>query len=574
MTEVVDVVVVGSGAGGLATAIVAAHHGLSVVVLEKEGWFGGSSAVSGGAVWLPNTAAAAAAGTADSEAEALAYLRHEAGNRGDPAMLAAFVRAAPLACEFLARHTHLQLVPRGYSPDYHPDAPGAKLGGRAMDAAPLDGRSLGAWFTRLRPPIPDFTILGGLALDRGDIGHFMNLARRPASAWHAAKRVAAYALDRARGHRRSTRLVMGAAVVGRLMRTLLDRGVVPRLETPVTALLTDAEGRVTGVETPAGRILARRGVVLATGGFPRDAALRARLMPHVAEGVPHASMSPAGNTGDGIRLAEAVGGRLLTHNGNAAFWTPVSRIPNGDGTSRPFPHLFLDRAKPGVIAVDRGGRRFANEALSYHDFVQAMLEAHRARPTIPAVLICDHRALRRYGLGPVPPFPGRIGPHLASGYLKRGATPSALATALGLPPAELEATIARFNASAAHGEDPEFGKGGTAYQTYLGDAALRPNPCVAPLATPPFYGIEIEPGDIGTSAGLATDASARVLDGAGAPIPGLLAVGNDMNSVMAGAYPGAGITLGPALAFGWIAGMTLADAAAVPQGARAMTGAP
>jgi succinate dehydrogenase/fumarate reductase flavoprotein subunit len=228
-----------------------------------------------------------------------------------------------------------------------------------------------------------------------------------------------------------------------------------------------------------------------------------------------------------------------------------------DGSRGVMPH-FIDRAKPGVIAVLRDGTRFANEGNSYHDFVQEMMKAAKPSEEIAAFLICDHRALRKYGLGCVPPFPMGIGDHVASGYLKRGATLAELAAQAGIDAERLEASVARFNSGAAEGRDPDFGKGSRAYNRYQGDALHGPNPCVAPIKDGPFYAIKLVVGDLGTYVGIRTDVHARALDVDGRPIPGLYAAGNDMASIMGGNYPGAGITLGPALTFGYIAGKHLA----------------
>jgi succinate dehydrogenase/fumarate reductase flavoprotein subunit len=243
-------------------------------------------------------------------------------------------------------------------------------------------------------------------------------------------------------------------------------------------------------------------------------------------------------------------------NRNAGFWAPVSLIPEPGGGSRPFPHLFLDRAKPGVIAVSPQGKRFVNEAVSYYDFVCGMNDAELSE----AWLICDHRALRRYGLGPVRPAPAPYRQHLRSGYLKKADSPAELAAVIGVPENALTNTITRFNADATKGEDSEFGKGSTAYQTYLGDAENKPNPCLHPLDKAPYYAIRLHPGDIGTSMGLAVDSQARVLREDRSVVEGLYACGNDMNSIMAGTYPGAGITLGPALTFGYIVGRQVSKA--------------
>jgi succinate dehydrogenase/fumarate reductase flavoprotein subunit len=309
------------------------------------------------------------------------------------------------------------------------------------------------------------------------------------------------------------------------------------------------------------RVNARRGVVLACGGFPHDVARRKAMFPHAPSGAEHFSPGPAGNTGDGLRLAEGAGGRIEDNLPNAAAWVPVSITERKDGSKGVMPH-FIDRAKPGVIAVMRDGRRFANEGNSYHDFVQAMVKAAKPGEEITAYLVCDHRALRKYGLGCVPPFPMPLRHHLATGYLKRGTTLAELADRTGIDRQGLEATIAEFNASATEGRDPSFGKGSRAYNRYQGDALHGPNPCVAPIKDGPFYAIKLVIGDLGTYAGIKTDEHARALDERGQPITGLYAAGNDMSSIMGGNYPGAGITLGPALTFGYIAGKHIAGGAA------------
>ncbi|MAA97743.1 MAG: FAD-binding dehydrogenase [Stappia sp.] len=546
-----DLVVVGSGAAGMAAAITAALGGLSVAILEKASHYGGSTAVSGGAIWIPDNPKMREGGMSDDREAARTYLAGETGNRMNAPLVDAFLENGPEMVSFFEKNTALQFEHRAFSPDYHPDREGAAMGGRVLDAVDYDGRRLGKNFDALRPPIADFTVFGGMMLNRFDIGHFMKMTRSPRSALHAAGLLLRHLGDRLT-HKRGTRLVLGQAVAGRLAESVFELGIPMFLETGLTGISKD-DGKVTGVRVDHKGvpmdIIANRGVVLATGGFPQDAARRAEHMPHVRAGARHFSMSPSASAGDAISVALDAGGHLVESNSNAAFWTPVSLLPGKEGP-RPFPHLFLDRAKPGVIAVGRDGRRFTNEAASYHDFVQGMLGAgHHS-----AWLICDHRALRHYGLGAVRPFPAPYGHHLRSGYLKQGRTVEELARAIDVPVTELRDTIERFGLDAEEGHDRAFGKGSTAYQTYLGDAENKPNPCLAPLATSPFHAIEIFPGDIGTSIGLETDASGCVLDDKGMPIGGLYACGNDMNSIMAGAYPGAGITLGPALTFGYIVG--------------------
>jgi succinate dehydrogenase/fumarate reductase flavoprotein subunit len=555
-----DLLVVGSGAAGMAAAIVARHHGLKPVVIEKAEVFGGSTAVSGGAIWVPNNPLMRAAGMTDSREAALRYLEGETGNRFNAALIGAFLDKGPEAIGFFHEKTALKMAHRAVSPDYHPDADGATEGGRVLDAFDYDGRRLGANLYRLRPPIADFTILGGMPLGRPDIWHFLRMTRSAASALYAAKKVLRYAADRLTWGR-NTRLVMGAAVAGRLAETLFSLDIPLLTGHELLSLQQDGQGRVTGasVKTPKGvrQIGARRGVVLAAGGFPQDAARRARQFDHVKKGLPHYSMSPAAGTGGGIAAAEAVGAAFVDTNANGGFWTPVSLLKNADGSVRPFPHLFLDRAKPGVIAVGHDGRRFVNEASSYHDFVQGLIGSLLDSGQRSAWLIADHRALRRYGLGAVHAFPAPVGRHLASGYLKTGRTPQELAARCGIDPAAFSATLERFNRHASSGQDPEFAKGSTTYQRYLGDGENQPNPCLRPLEGP-FYAIEIFPGDIGTSMGLDITEKGEVKDRQGQVIAGLYACGNDINSIMAGSYPGPGITLGPALTFGYIIGRAAA----------------
>ncbi|HWL58862.1 MAG TPA: FAD-binding protein [Paracoccus sp. (in: a-proteobacteria)] len=553
-----DLLIVGSGAAGMAAAISARHHGLNPVIIEKSEYFGGSTAISGGAIWVPGNPIATAAGMPDSREAARTYIQGETGNLFNAELVDAFLDKGPEAIGFFHEKTELKLAHRVVSPDYHSDAEGATEGGRSLDAFDHDGRRLGRNLHRMRPPYGDFTILGGLPLGRPDMYHFLRMTRSTASMVYATKRVARYALDRVR-HGRNTRLVMGAAVSGRLAETVFALNIPLCTGHELISLVKDEDGRVTGAEVkgPKGlvRISTARGVVLAAGGYPHDVTRRQATFEHVKRGLPHYSMSPVTGTGGAISAAEAAGAAFVDTNANGGFWTPVSLLPNPDGSKRPFPHLFLDRAKPGVIAVGHDGRRFVNEASSYHDFVQGLIGKLLAEGQRSAWLIADHRATRRYGLGAAHAFPARIGKHIDSGYLKRDATLEGLARQCGIDATALRDTVAAFNRDAARAEDTTFGKGSTSYQRYLGDAENQPNPCLRPLKGP-FYAVEIYPGDIGTSMGLDITGKGEVKDRSGAVIPGLFACGNDINSIMSGAYPGPGITLGPALTFGYIIGQT------------------
>jgi succinate dehydrogenase/fumarate reductase flavoprotein subunit len=558
-----DVLVVGSGAGGLATAVAAAHRRLDVLVVEKEPVFGGTSARSGGWMWIPCNGPAQRAGVEDSIAAARRYLQHEAGAHFDAARVDAFLETGPRAVEFFETETKLQFDLGPTFADYHPDAPGGVDGGRSIVARPFDGRALGPEIRRLRPPLSEITFLGMMIGSGKELLHFFNVLRSPVSAGYVAVLFAKFLRDML-FHGRPMRLMNGNALVGRLAKSAFDKGVPIWTDAPVRELIRDAAGRVTGARVHAAEgpveVHARRGVVLAAGGFPQDAVRRKALMPHAPSGHEHASPAPPGNTGDGLRLGESVGATVETALPHAAAWVPISRPRRPDGTLGTFPH-FVDRSKPGVIAVTRSGRRFVNEANSYHDFCQAMVaRCHEEGGEIAAWFITDHRAFRRYGLGYAKPAPVPYGKLIRDGYLLRGRTLRELATQFGGDGAELERTVARFNDHARRGEDPDFGKGSTSYNRSLGDPEHTPNPCVAPIKTGPFYAVKLVIGDLGTFAGLKADENARVLDEAGQPITGLYTVGNDMASIMGGAYPGGGITLGPAITFGYIAARHMAGA--------------
>ena len=557
-----DVLVVGTGAGGLSAAVTAASLGLTVLLAEKEEYYGGTTARSGGWLWIPCSPVARRDGVQDSAEAARRYLQHETGNHFDAARVDAFLENGPKMVEFMERDTEVRFVLGPAFADYHPNAPGGVDGGRSICAAPFDARQLGREKDRLRPPLAEITFMGMMIGTGKELMHFFNVTRSIKSAAIVAGLLARFGRDLAI-HKRAMRLTNGNALVGRLAKSAFDRGIPLWTNAPVTDLLTE-DGRVTGaIVCKQGvpiRVHARCGVVLAAGGFPNDVARRKAMFRHAPTGAEHWSPAPPGNTGDGLRLGEAVGAAVEDRYPNAAAWVPVSLVPRPDGSAGPFPH-FVDRSKPGVIAVTRTGARFVNESDSYHDFIQAMVAATPDQEHC-AWFLCDHPTIRRYGLGFAKPFPLPLGAVIKSGYLIRGRTLAELALNAGIDPAGLDRTVAAYNGPAAHGEDPEFHRGSTAYNRSLGDPSVTPNPCVAPVLTGPFYAVKVVPGDLGTFAGLRGDHHARVLDQAGQPIPGLYAAGNDLASIMGGNYPGGGITLGPAMTFGYIAAHHMAESGA------------
>jgi succinate dehydrogenase/fumarate reductase flavoprotein subunit len=550
-----DVLVAGSGAGGLAAAVTARKLGLEVVVAEKEPLFGGTTARSGGWLWIPNHPMQAAIGVKDSLEEASTYLLHEAGEKFDPDRVNAFLTAGPRMIDWFQRETAVRFDPSATFSDYHPDAPGGKPGGRSIVASAFDGRALGPLLEQLRPPLPELTVFGVMIGSGAELVHFMRWSKSFGSAAFVARRLLGHGLAKL-FYGRGVRLTNGNALAGRLLKSAVDAGVTLWNRSSVVEIVRSGSGVEGAVVEREGRTLhvkARKGVVLACGGFPQDMERRRRLFPHAE----HHSPAPPGNVGDGLRLAHRAGALVDENLPNAAAWVPVSRVPRGDGTFGLFPH-FIDRAKPGVIAVTRKGVRFVNEGNSYHDFIQALLQAVPNDREVCAWLVTDHRAIRAYGLGFVKPFPLPLGPHLRSGYLLRAASFGELAGLMGVEKAPFEKTLQIYNEAAKKGSDPEYNKGGTAYNRFYGDPEIQPNPCVAPIVQPPYYAVKVVVGDLGTYAGIVTNGRAQVLDEHKRPIPGLYAAGNDALSIMGGNYPGPGITLGPAMTFGWIAGRELA----------------
>jgi len=561
-----DVVVIGSGAAGLTAAITARQLGLEVLVVEKTALFGGTTAYSGGAPWIPCNHVMKQIGLDDSRAAAETYLRAVLGEAYRDDLVASYLDHAPEMLAFMERHSEVRFKPFPL-PDYESDLPGAARS-RSLLTQAFDGRLLGHRLADLRMPLPQLMLFGSMQIEGADIHPMRHALKTWAGFRHTARVMRRFVADRLR-YGRGTRIVNGNALAARLFHSAIQAGVTLWKNTPALEL-TMQDGRVTGVEIEReGRrmqVVARRGVLLATGGYGASEAMRRKHIPFAEH---HHSLQPEGNVGDGVRLGVAVGGLHDPAHAGDCIWTPVSVLRKPDGGIVRYPHIFIDRAMPGCIAVGPDGRRFVNEGGSYQTFVGTM---HRLGITT-AHLIANRDFLRRYGLGLARPAPFSARSLIEAGYLIEAPTLAQLAGRLHIDPHELEATVRRFNEGAARGEDPEFGKGADAHSRFRGDQTHAPNPGVAPIGDGPYYALALHPGDLSTVGGLETDAEARVLTPQGTPIEGLYAAGLDMNSIMRGRYPGGGSSIGPAMTFGYIAALQMAQArpATPPAEARAQT---
>jgi succinate dehydrogenase/fumarate reductase flavoprotein subunit len=551
-----DLLVIGAGAGGMTAALVGALEGLQVVLCEKSDMVGGTTATSAGSVWIPGSSPSEKAGVPDSIAAAKTYLIGLLGNAASDEKLSAYLSSGPLMLDYLERRTSVVFSPPPVHPDYR-DLPGAALGGRALGAVPFDGRLLGADFERVRLPRREFMVLGGMMVGKNDIPPLLAPFRTWANFRHVAGLIARHVRDRLK-FKRGTRLIMGNALVARLLYDLRRLAVDIRYRTALKELV-QADNQIVGaiLSTPAGDIAirARKGVVLATGGIGWSGELRERLLP---ENTRRYSLSPDSNTGDGILAGERSSGEIDRELESPALWMPCSVMKQSDGHLSVFPHIMLDRAKPGLLAVDASGRRFVNEANSYHDFVEGMLQSNRSPVSVPAYLICDRSFISDFGIGLVHPGTKSLRRFIAANYLLEGRTIAELAKKIGADGNALTETIARYNRYAETGIDEEFGRGTSPLNRFNGDSGNKPNPCLRHIGPGPYYAVAVWPADLASSAGLRTDARSRVVRADGTPLNGLYAVGTDAASIFKGTYPGPGTMIGPAMVFGWRAAMDAA----------------
>ncbi len=539
-----DILVIGAGAGGMSAALFAKRRNMDVILCEKTDMAGGITATSGGTVWAPGTDLSREVGPQDNLDDARRFLQSVVGERGGDALRDAFLEAAPAAIAELHNHTDVRFVAASAHPDYR-DGPGAAWGGRALAPLPFDGRKLGKDFSRVRPPRREFLAPGGMMVGRNELDALL----KPFSSIRNFRQTLSLFLQLAKDRvswPRGTRLVMGNALVGRLLLSL-RRNNVPVLYNWSLDDLIVTDGKVTGARfsTPEGErtITAHRAVVLATGGIATNTSLRRKVFPFPDM----ISLAPASNSGDGVEAGLRVGAGFSDGVDSPALWMPCSTRRLRNGTELVWPHIILDRAKPGLLAVSQDGKRFVNEANSYHDFCTGMIEnKHKT-----AWLICDRAFLREYGLGMVWAGTRSVRRFIRSGYLIEASSIGALAEKIGANPSTLEQTVARYNALARSGEDTDFGRGSTTVNRFNGDARYEPNPCMRPVGEGPYYAMAVRPADLATSAGLTGDINGQVTDKNGVPVEGLYACGNDLTSLFRGTYPGPGTTLGPALVMAW-----------------------
>ncbi|WP_148613036.1 3-oxosteroid 1-dehydrogenase [Nocardioides rubriscoriae] len=550
----VDVVVVGAGGAGMSAALAASKQGLDTVLLEKSAYFGGSTARSGGGVWIPGNYALHEAGQADSLEESKRYLDSIVGDVVPKVRRDTFIERGAEVMDFVKAHTPLRFEWVKDYADYHPEAPGGRLKGRSCEPIPIDARFLGDELDRLHPQYakaPANMIVTQADFRKINLG--IRTLRGPVTmAKVLLKRIVSLALRR-------RMYAMGNAIAIGLRKGLIDAGVPVHYETELTGLLIE-DGRVAGVKVLRGTgddrvehvVRARRGVILGSGGFERNLEMREKYQPQPTS-VDWTTGSEF-NTGGGILAGIAAGAQtgLL----DDAWWGPTIPLPGGPW------FCLAERNLPGSIIVNQDGKRYMNEALPYVEAVHAMYDGEATGVGhVPSWMVIDQRYRNRYlfaGLMPRQPFPGRWYKH---GTVKKAATIEALAAEIDVPADNLRATLERFNEFARTGDDADFHRGVSGYDKYYSDPTVKPNPSLHVIDQAPFYAVKIVPGDLGTKGGLLTDERARVLRADGSVIEGLYAAGNVSSAVMGHTYAGPGATIGPAIVFGYLAAEDIARTA-------------
>jgi succinate dehydrogenase/fumarate reductase flavoprotein subunit len=547
-----DLVVVGSGSSGMTAAVVSAHLGLKVLLVEKTEYIGGISALSGGGCWIPDNPLMKNVGVPDSRAEGEKYIQRVVGNYLRPEIMTAFLDNGSPMLDFMLKNTEVVFAARTPAPDYYTELEGSKVGGRSLGSVVYDGRKLGPWLKRLRPAMETFNAPMGMMLSPLDLMNVTNALKSWPAFKYTSKLFWRWGLDKLFWPR-ATRLTMGNALMGRLLKSALDAGVTIWMESPAKHLVMDGK-RVAGiVVNHEGRdvtVMASKGVVMATGGFSANAEMRAKYFPFPEQ---HQTIVPDGNTGDGLAMAKDAGAVMDQANRRNAIWAVISLYTKRDGTVVKCPHFFMDLPKPGCITVNKQGKRFGDEANL--ELVVAMQDTG----SVPAYVVCDSRAIKKYGLGMV--WPGGIRRTLlrANGYLKEGRTIRELAQKIGVDPAGLEETVARNNQFAITGKDLDFKRGDSDLDRSIGDPTHKPNPCLGPIDRAPYYAVEVWPGDNSSVTGLRVNANAQAVDANDQPIDGLYVCGLDMNSLWAGHGIANGAYHALNMTFGYIIARQLAD---------------
>jgi 3-oxosteroid 1-dehydrogenase len=551
MDHETDFLVIGSGGGGMVAAAMASELGGDSLVIEKTELYGGSTAMSGGVIWVPNNHLMKAAGIDDSAAEAWQYMHALSGDEVDADKLRAYIRHAPAMVKELEERGVAAFGAATSYMDYYPEIDGGKPGGRSLDPEPFSARKLGDTIDQQRTSRQGRVLTISMTAREGHL--FVNFG------WRAmlllAKRLFLYYLDfpSRLKKRPDNRMTLGRALTARLRYALLQRKVPLWLNTELLELLQQ-DGRVVGAlvkkDGQEMRVAARKGVLIATGGFDHNTQLREQYQ-HSALAMGASAGNP-GNTGDGILAGQKLGAALEFMH--CAWWTPTYRGPEGAAEA-----LIAGKSMPGSIFVNQAGERFTNEAAPYEDVTKAQLDAHNAdNSSVPCFMVFDARFRRSYPIGPIGPskaMPDSMIPDQLkrANFLRKADSLAALAMELGIDSNGLQRTVERVNQFARTGVDEDFARGTSLHDRYYSDPKIEPNPCLGEILEAPFYAIEILAGDLGTKGGLKTDASARVLDQQGEVIHGLYATGNTSGSVMGNSYPGAGSTIGPSMTFGYIA---------------------
>ena len=544
-----DLVIVGSGGGGLTAALVAKHLGLDALVIEKTEFYGGSTALSGGGMWVPGNFLLKKAGIEDSYEKAKKYMGSTVGDRVPIEKQDAFLKKAPEMVEWLRDNAAMKfLYVKGYS-DYHPDEPGGLAQGRGLEVKPFNGRKLKEDFKFLRPPTIEAPL--GIAFTISDYHDLGMITSTWKGKYVALKTGIKTIINLIFGIKY---LTLGRTLIARLRLAMKKRNIPLWLQVPFKKLILENDkivGIIAEKEGKEIRIEAKKGVLLAAGGFPCNMEMREKYLPHPTS-VEWTSASP-GNTGDAILAGIEIGAAVDLMDD--AWWGPSSVPPEEPA----FFHVG-ERGYPGGIMVNKEGKRFTNEAASYVVVVHDIYEKHTEKnPHIPCYFIFDQRFKDKYMFGLA--FPGMKFPqkYYDTGYMKKADTIAMLAKSIGVAGNNLKKTIEQYNEYASSGKDLDFGKGDNAYDNFYGDPKVKPNPNLSPLEKPPYYAVEFYPGDLGTKGGLVTNELAQVLRKNGSIIEGLYATGNSMASVMGNTYPGPGSPVCSTMTFGYIAVKHIAE---------------